>query len=264
MTTTLMTKLKKNLQNKIPSYGTFINVNAPNMVEICGLCGMDFVVIDTEHGALQTENVENLVRVAEYADMSALVRVTKNDPKHNARLLDIGAHGIMVPMVSTPEEARLAVQSCKYEPMGYRGIGLGRGARWATIPNYFEEANKGTIVVCMCETKEHLYHIDEIVKTEGLDVIFVGTVDLSQSLGVQGQPGHPAVEEGVQRVLKACLASGIAAGITVQNEEEAVKRAGEGFLYIAILNDMRIWQKSLNQMMGKIKPGLKLGASSLK
>lgn len=260
----MITKLKKNLIDKKPSYGTFINVNAPNMVEICGLCGMDFIIVDTEHGALTTESIENIVRTAEYADMSALVRVTKNDHKHNARLLDIGAHGIMVPMVSTVEEAKMAVESCKYNPMGFRGIGLGRGARWATIPNYFEEANKGTLVVCMCETKEHLQNLDEIVKIEGLDVIFVGTVDLSQSLGVMGQPGHPIVEDAVQKVLKACKSSNVAAGITVQNEQEAIKRAQEGFLFISILNDMRIWQKSLSNIMGKIRPELSLGSSSLK
>ena len=149
------------------------------MVEGMALAGLDFVIIDTEHSSHNVETVENLIRAAELYDITAIVRVTDYDHKNIGRMLDIGAHGIQVPMVDSAELAQKVVSACKFAPEGTRGASAGRGSKWGAYENYNADANKERMTICMCETKESVADIEQIVKTEGVDVIFIGTSDLS-------------------------------------------------------------------------------------
>jgi 4-hydroxy-2-oxoheptanedioate aldolase len=173
----LKNRLQEMLNDKEFVLGAFVSINAPSIVEVLAISGIDFVVIDMEHAPLSFESVENMIRAAEIYDITAIVRVTDFDKKAIARLLDIGSHGIQVPMVHTPQRAMEVIRAAKYPPIGDRGMSGGRGARWGSIKNYSEVSNRECITVCMCESKEAVDNIEEIVKTPMLDVLFVGAAD---------------------------------------------------------------------------------------
>jgi 4-hydroxy-2-oxoheptanedioate aldolase len=260
---TMENRIKRILQENGYVIGTFISINAPSIVEVAGLSGLDFVIIDNEHSAIDIESVENLIRAAEVTGITPIVRIQENSQKIISRFLDIGAHGIQIPMISTVEEASLASRSCRFAPKGIRGVGLGRSARWGTVPDYFNTANEETLCVCMCETKKCVDDIDQIVRVDGIDVMFIGLVDLSQSLGFTGKIHHKEVEESVQKVLRALLRTEIVPGIAVQNTEEAMKRIEEGFRYIAVKNDMRLFQEKLQSITKVLKKDNSLEKSGL-
>ena len=178
---------RKKLRENPYALGAFLSIDAPSIVEVLAISGLDFVVLDMEHASLDFKTVENMTRAAEIYNITALARLTDYDAKVIGRLLDIGVHGVKVPMVHTAERAREIVHAAKYPPLGNRGISGGRGPRWGSIPNYREASNRECLTVCMCETVEAVKNTAEIAKTPGVDVIFVGAYDLSQSLGCPGR-----------------------------------------------------------------------------
>ncbi len=249
----LKNKIKEKMANGESVIGTFISVPAPSLAEVAGEAGADFVVIDMEHAPVNLETVENCIRAAEVAGITPIVRVSDMTRKMMSKLLDIGAHGVQVPMVSTPEQAREIVDACKYQPMGHRGAALGRAARWGTVPGYFDKINDQTMIVCMVETQEGVENIDAIASTPGVDAIFIGTVDLSQSYGMMGRISDPVVEDAIQKILAGCKRAGIVAGITTQGGADSKRRIEQGFQYISVMNDMRMFQAQFQTVLSEIK-----------
>lgn len=252
----LKSRLKDVLRRGDYALGVFCSINAPSIVEILAISGMDFVVIDMEHGPINIESIENMVRSAEIYGITALVRIPDYDEKLIGRLLDIGAHGVQVPMVHTAERAAEVVKAGKYAPLGLRGMSAGRGPKWGSISNYREVANKELTTVCMCESKEAVDNIEEIVKTPGLDIIFIGAVDLSQSLGCPGDVNNPIVEKHVQHVLKVCQNAGVYPGIVTTGVEEAQMRIKQGFRYVSVMNDMWLMRKTISKLVADTRNGL--------
>jgi 2-keto-3-deoxy-L-rhamnonate aldolase RhmA len=211
------------------------------------------VVLDTEHGCLDVASVEMMIRAAELAGITPLVRITGFEKKLVGRYLDIGAHGIQVPMVNTRELAEKVVDAAKYKPWGSRGVSSGRGARWGTIPDLYNTANREGFIVCMCETMEAVENINDICKTQHMDAVFVGTGDLSQTIGCTGKVlNNPAVEECVEKVLKACKDNGIIPAITSRNVEDTKNRIKQGFQYVTLANEMKLLQVLLNDVAKEI------------
>ena len=245
--------LRKKLRENDFVLGAFVSTSAPSIVEVLAISGLDFVVIDMEHSSFHIEGVENMIRAAEIYDIAAIVRITDYDHKMIGRLLDIGAHGIQAPMVHTAERAEEVVKAAKYSPRGERGLAAGRGPRWGSIPNYLEFANRETFTVCMCETREAVENMAEIVKTPGLDVVFVGTSDLSQSLGRPRDIHSPEVEELVMSVEKTCRGSGVIPGIVTSTPEDARRWIKQGFRYVTILNDMRLLYNAAKGLVNSVR-----------
>lgn len=239
-----------------PALGAFISLPLPSIVEGAALAGLDFVIIDTEHASHNVETVENLIRAAEAYSMTAIVRVYDNDHKLIGRMLDIGAHGIQVPMIDDAGMAKRAVSSCKFAPDGTRGCSAGRGSKWGSYENYYVDANKERLTVCMCETKESVNNIGHIVKTDMLDVLFVGTGDLSQSMGHTGNIHHPDVEAAVRRVRDACVAANVVPGILAYSLEDAKKWISEGFLYVPVFNDMGLYVSAAKKQVEAVRQGI--------
>jgi 2-keto-3-deoxy-L-rhamnonate aldolase RhmA len=245
--------LKLKLKEKPYVLGSFISSTSSLNVEAIALSGVDFIIIDTEHASPSYETVENMIRAAEIYNVGAIVRITDYDPKAIGRLLDIGAHGIQVPMVHTAERAKEVVRAAKYAPLGERGMATGRAARWGKIENFRDSSNNTIVTVCMCETKQAVENMEKIVKTPGLDIVFIGANDLSQSLGCPGQTKSPIVEECVLKVHKICQDSGIISGIVTGSVEEARKRIQQGFRYISVMNDLRILADSATNRIMQIR-----------
>lgn len=205
-------RTKKLLREGKTALGTFCYIPSPWVVEIAGLAGFDFVIIDLEHAGKDIQMVESMVLAAEVCSMTAIIRVPSADEKQILQVLETGAQGIMVPLVDSAETAARAVAASKYPPEGSRGVC--RSARAAqfgmSIPNFAEFAqmtNDEMLVIALIEEKNGVRNIEEILTT-GIDGVLLGPADLSASLGVMGDLEHPSVVKAIEDVTAAVLAHG--------------------------------------------------------
>ena len=203
--------------------------------------------------AVDREQLTNIVRAADAAGITPIVRVRENNQVEILQNLDLGYAGVQVPNVDTEEEARRLVSYVKYTPRGIRGLSPSvRACDYGTcgVQEYIDAANANTMVVSHCETKTCVEHLDEILKVEGLDVIFIGPMDLSQSYGVPGKPGDPEVQAAIEAVTAKTLAAGKAVGTVAGTPEAARGLIEKGVQYILLASDQGMivkWGKSAIQ-----------------
>ena len=210
--------LKEKLAAGKAVFGVQVNYPTPAIVEMLGYLGFDWVLIDNEHGSITVDNSEPVVAASELAGIAPIVRPVGNRPEIIAPFLDRGAWGVQVPHVNTADEARAAVDAVKYEPIGHRGIyGMGRPSLFGTagsVGEYIEEANRETLVCLMIEETAAIENLDEIVKVDGVDVLFIGSGDLSVSMGYPGEQAHPEVQRIMERGVEVILGAGKVAGVS--------------------------------------------------
>lgn len=204
-------KLKAALRAGTPVFGLLASIPSPLLVEMIGYAGYDFVTLDLEHVGVNPETLENMIRAAECAGITPLVRVPAATAATIVRVLDCGAQGIVVPHVRSRAEAEAAVAASRYHPLGRRGISGGRTTGFGTIDlaTYFERANREIMVVAMIEDRDGIDDIDAIAEVPGIDMILEGAIDLSQSLGVPGQAQHPAVRSALAHLAARCREHGV-------------------------------------------------------
>lgn len=251
----MINTLRRKMDWGQPVIGPFLTLNCPDLVELMGLSGFDFLIIDTEHGPMEAESIQNLIRAAEVRGITPIVRVSDTRDVTILKTLDVGAHGIQVPQVNSPETAAAVVRAAKYFPVGTRGAALPRAADYGLRPfdEHLASANEETMVIVHCENTTGLSCIEEIAQVPGVDVVFVGPYDLSQSLGFPGQLDSPQVVMAVERALKAARAAGKPAGIFVTSEEEACMRLDQGFRYIAYSLDSLLFANSCKSALKTLK-----------
>ena len=249
-------ELKRKLAAGEVVLGPFFTLNCPDLVEIAALAGFDFCIIDTEHGPGNPESIQHMLRAAELRGMAPIVRVTDPSLTTILRTLDVGAAGIQVPQVNSRSAAEDVVRSAKYFPLGERGACLTRSSRYgfvSGVAEYFNEANEETLVIVHCENKRGLECLGDIASLSGVDVIFVGPYDLSQSFGVPGQIYAPVMVDAVARALAAAKEAGKPAGIFVGSVEEAKARIDQGFTYISFSTDTFIFGEACRSIVGGIR-----------
>ena len=246
-------KLKHNLKSGKAQIGAFVTAPCPEVVEVLGVTGFDFVIIDTEHTASDIETVVDMMRAAEIYDMAPIVRVPDDIPKNISRYQDVGAYGVQVPMVHTAKQAEQIVKAMKFSPEGFRGMSGGRGTKWGRINNYRKESNEESFIAIMCESAEGLKNINEIAHVEGIDAIFIGAFDLSQALGVPGDTTNILVEEAITKIYDACIDAHVIPGIVAPTLEVARKRIEQGFLYVTILDDMAFFANAVEAHLKAVK-----------
>jgi 2-keto-3-deoxy-L-rhamnonate aldolase RhmA len=198
---------KRSLLGKEAVIGPFVFFSDPAAVEMAGLAGFDFVVIDMEHTALSVGDVQHLVRAAETVGVTPIVRVPEVDEKLILRVLETGAQGVMVPLLETSRDAARAVQAVRYPPDGRRGTfshsrPAKYGLRSKPLSKFFSESNREVLLIGLIETPQGVEAIDDILDA-GVEVAVVGGGDLSSFMGLPGQPTHPDVLEAADRVLAA-------------------------------------------------------------
>ncbi|MDO9515578.1 MAG: aldolase/citrate lyase family protein [Syntrophales bacterium] len=257
--------MKNELRRKLAAgevvVGPFVGVNSPDLVEIMGIAGFDFCVIDTEHGPMDPESIQNLVRAAELSGMTPIVRAPRAEAVDILKVLDIGAQGIHVPQVNSRETAVDVAKAARYHPEGLRGVAVPRALSYGLRPlgEALAEANRELMVITHCENVQGLERLDEIASVDGIDLIFVGPYDLSQSLGVPGEIFHPSMVEAVSRALDAITGAGKPAGIFVTSVDEAKRRIDEGFRYIAYSMDSLIFGNACREAVSTLRsrrPGI--------
>jgi 4-hydroxy-2-oxoheptanedioate aldolase len=208
--------LKQRLYDGKAAFGVMCTFPAPAVVEMLGHLGFDWILLDNEHGSITVDTAEACIAAAELTGLAPIVRPVGNRPEIIAPFLDRGAWGVQVPHVNTAEEARAAVDAVKYAPEGHRGIfSGGRPAGYgfkSSTAEYAREANRQTLVCLMLEEVEAIENLPELVTVPGVDVYFIGSGDLSQSMGYTGQPAHPEVQKVMERGVRAITDAGRIAG----------------------------------------------------
>jgi len=235
--------LKRTLNEGKVVFGPFMKFTDPAAVEIMGFAGFDFVIIDAEHGPISMETAQNMIRATESVNITPIIRVGNNDEALILRALDIGAQGIEIPQINSKADAVRAVKSVKYSPQGERGVcRYVRAANYSSMDKfkYFESANKETMIIAHIEGVEGINNLDEILSVPGIDVIFIGPYDLSQSLGISGQVNHPLVTEKMKEVVSKCKESKVAAGTFADDVETAKLWISLGVQYMAFSVDVGI------------------------
>ncbi len=228
---------KEKLKKGETVYGCFVRYPNAALIEVLGYCGWDFIVFDGEHGTIEPADCEQMVRAAELQNVTPIIRVPVNQPHVILRFLDTGAQGLHVPMVRSAADAEAVVRSVKYQPRGARGLAAVRAADYAQkapFGQYVAQANAETLVAVHIETEDSVERLPEIVKVDGLDVIFLGPTDLSNSLGFPGDLQNPKVQGVFQRFVETLAGAEAALGIMVPNAEAARLWKSRGARYIAI------------------------------
>ncbi len=194
--------------------GIRLDFSSPYVVESLTGIGFDFVYFDLEHGPSSEESCQDMFRAAEIVGLTPLVRVSSYDPGYVDRFLDSGAMGIIFPHCNTKQDAEAAVRAVKYPPQGERGAG-GRPLALSGMPiaDYIREANQETMVITMIEEMEALKNLPEILAVEGLDVLWIGRMDLSVSSGIPGKLNDPKIQDAVKRIISEGNAAGKVVGV---------------------------------------------------
>jgi 2-keto-3-deoxy-L-rhamnonate aldolase RhmA len=251
--------LKAMAGTKSPKFGHFIvEFATPGIGHILKSAGCDFVLFDLEHSGFHFETVKSVIRYFEAADLPTIVRVPSKEYHHIARAMDMGAEGLMLPMVGTAEEARHIVHSMKYHPQGGRGVALQVAHdryRPGTVADKFAATNKRTTLFCQIETAEGVKNADAIAAVDGVDCLWVGHFDLSVSLGIPGQFEHKDFKKAIDKTIAATVKRKKALGRLVPTVEQGIELYGMGFDFICYSGDVWVLHNALAEAMTKLKAG---------
>lgn len=219
--------------------GTFLNLGSPLTVEMAGCAGFDWLLLDHEHGPGSDETILHQLQAAASTPATAIVRIAANEPPRFKRVLDIGAGGVMVPWVSTADEARAAVGALRYPPRGIRGVAkLNRACSFgANFDEYYAHAHEWLVTMAQIETPEGVANAAAIAAVDGVDVLFIGPSDLTTALGIQGQFEHPLYLDALQKITTAAKNAGKATGILLLNPVHLPRIRDLGITVVALGSD---------------------------
>ncbi len=237
--------------------GPFMKTSDPAFVEAAGYAGFNFVILDLEHGPGNIHLMQNLVRAAQCAGVLPIVRIPGTDETIISKSLDIGAMGVQVPQITCPEDVIKVVKASRFYPAGDRGVcRFVRAAAYSSMDRfkYFENANQNIIIIQL-EGLEAVANVNEILKIEGVDVIFIGPYDLSQSVGFPGQVDHPAVEEKMMEIVRHAKDAGKYVGTFVDNIDNALKWKARGVQYISYSVDVGIFVEASRKIVSEVEKG---------
>ena len=236
--------------------GTFVKVADAALVEIAAHAGFDFVIMDCEHGPNSYETLQNHVRAAEAKGIVPVIRVPEINENAISKALDIGVKYVQIPQIETKADAERVVKASKFYPEGSRGVcRFVRAANYSATPkmDYFKNANSETGVIIHIEGKKALDNINEIIEVDGIDVIFIGPYDLSQSLGYPGEINHPRVIDMMEQIIIKASAKGKRIGTFAENIEEAKKWIKFGVQYISYSVDVGIYYEACSKIVESLK-----------
>ncbi|MBP1326469.1 2-dehydro-3-deoxyglucarate aldolase/4-hydroxy-2-oxoheptanedioate aldolase [Leucobacter exalbidus] len=221
-----------------PTVGTFLGLGSVTSAEVCASAGLDWVLVDLEHGGGDEAEVGAVVAAAGAYGVATLVRVETPDRIRVGRVLDAGAAGVMLPRISSAAEAADALRHRLYPPEGDRGVATyNRAARWGGEVAALDAANDRAVGIVQIETAGAMDELDAIAATPGADVLFVGPQDLSYALGVPRRFDEPVFQAALDRVVASCAAHGKVAGILTNDRAGAEAYLARGFTFIAIGSD---------------------------
>ncbi len=241
---------------KVPVGQMLWEFGTRGMARMMDACDVDFAIIDTEHAAFSSADVADLVAWFSATTIAPFVRVPAIAYHLLARTMDAGALGVMVPNVKTADEARTIVDAVKYGPLGTRGIGLGgalTGYRGVTPSEFLTYSNENTTVICQIESVAGIENLEAIATTPGVDVLWVGHFDLTQSMGIPGQFHDQRFLDNLKRVVAVCNQYHLGAGIQPGTIEQAREWLEIGFNVISYGTDMSIYLAAMTDAVTQIR-----------
>lgn len=245
----LENKLKKRLVEKKASYGVISPTTDPAICEYIGLCGMDFYIMDAEHGPLTISDVAHMVRACETVGITPMARINSLDEKMILQYFDAGIMGVMMPGTNTVDDCKRLVEYVKYFPMGKRGLGPVRSADYMagklSQAEYLNFSNEQTLIFPMIETKECLNNLSEMVKVDGVDGFILGPRDLALSMGFTDGPAHDEVKKVINEAIAIVTGAGKFFGTVAATAEQVKELTDKGVTLL------------LNSVQGLITPGVK-------
>ena len=242
--------VRRRLSASQPVFGCTLTTSSLDVAARAATSGFHFLWLELEHSPLTLETVRNIVLATRDLPAVPFARVPVTERWTAKRVLDAGVHGVVFPFVSTPDLARCAAEACRYPPSGRRGSGAGLATGcWPEPDGYYDSADRNVIVAVIIEEAEALAHADAIAATPGVDVIFVGTGDLSFSLGLRGQQDHPRVETAALEVLAAARRHGKIAGRPAGSPEQTRRYLDQGFLFFQAPSDLALLEAGARQFL---------------
>lgn len=236
--------------------GTFLQIPSAALVELLGLAGFDFVVVDREHGAIDLRDTEDLIRSGHAAGISVMVRTPNCEPTAISLPLDMGASGVQVPQIETVEMAQQAVRASKYHPLGSRGLQpCVRSASYRAYDTseYLAAANQDTTIAVQIEGKKGVSNLEGILKVGGVDIAFIGPYDLSQSLGIPGQVKDQRVRAAIVEAVRVARSIGKYIGLYCDDVETALEYRALGISYLTVSIDTGIFLSGSRALIARLK-----------
>lgn len=232
--------LRDKMKNGEKTIGTFFELGSGTAAECLGLSGLDYIIIDNEHGCFHPQTDLDYIRTAKQYGLTPIVRVQEISRPAILKPLDVGAMGLLIPCVKTVEDAEKIVEYGKYAPIGDRGVAPGPGSGYwyeeyaqKGLENYFTVSNRETLLIPQCETAECLADLEKIVAIEGIDAIFVGPFDLSTSLGIPGQFDREDFKQSLRHIAEVCHMAGKPCIIYAGSPEDAKEKFAMGYDSVA-------------------------------
>lgn len=254
-----MNKILENFRNKLAHddcvYGVFMKTGDPMFVEAASLGGFDYVILDTEHGPVSIENQQNNIRAAEARGAVPIIRLKDSGENTIGKALDIGAYGIQVPQINSAEDAEKIVKFAKFYPYGMRGVcRFVRAADYSAMDRYeYFESSKSILIILQLEGVKAIENLDEILEVEGVDILFIGPYDLSQSLGIPGQVNNPLVVDEMKKIVEKARKKNKVIGTFVDTPEDLVMWRDLGVKYLSYSVDVGIFLDACRDLSNKFK-----------
>jgi 2-keto-3-deoxy-L-rhamnonate aldolase RhmA len=233
-----------------PVVGVTITTNSVEIAAQTASLGFDFLWIEMEHSPINPETLRNIVLGTRGLAAIPFARVPVNEYWTAKRVMDAGVMGVIFPFTSTPELAQQAAAACKYPPSGRRGSGAGLASfRWPACENYYDFADRNMMVIAMIEEIAAVHQIDAIAATRGIDVLFIGTSDLSFSMGLRGRQNDPSLEEAISSVAAAAKRHQKFLGRPAQSPDQLKKYVDQGFLFFQVASEIGLLVAGARQLL---------------
>lgn len=250
--------LRSNLRTQ-RVFGTWTSFGHPSIAEVFGLVESDFLGIDLEHSTISLGQAQNIIGAAHAAQAACLPRVSSHNGEQIKRLLDAGADGIIVPMVSSVQEVRSIVEWCKYPPLGRRSYGVARAQTYgADFAEYTSAWNDRSSIIIQIESIAGVEAVNELLADESIDGAMIGPYDLSGSLGISGQLTDPRVLQACERVIEACHRHGKACGIQdIEPDRSRLQEAFDsGYTFVVLASDVFVlwkWAERMREVVSELR-----------
>lgn len=251
-----MENLKAKLKERVLTIGSWITLGHSSIAEIMAKAGFDWLTVDMEHSAITLREAQHLIQVIELCGIAPLVRVGENKTRLIKRVMDAGAHGVIIPMVNNKDDAIKAINAVKYPPQGTRGVGLARAQGYGLeFERYKKRINNDSIVVVQIENIEAIDNLEKILEIEGVDASIIGPYDLSASLGYPGELERKEVRDAVKRYMRVCRERAKCAGFHVVpvDAEKVRHKIKEGFRFLAFSLDTLFLGERIKRELKEIK-----------
>ncbi len=243
-------RLRAKLHSQVPVYGLWITLESASICEMAVALGLDWVTIDAEHGHLDWKEIVEHIRAAVRSDTVVLVRLAENSPALIKRALDIGADGVVLPWIETPQQLESAIAAATYPPRGIRGIGAERATCWGQcFVEHTGEADAHVLVVPMIESVRAVQNIDQLARVKGAELFFFGPADLSSTAGFPGQWEGPGVAALIGRAKDTLRQAGKFCGVIATDEANLAQRRAQGFALLGLGLDAGLMLRSLHGLL---------------